>query len=183
MIHRLVRSEDGPAPVLDLTAEQVDQGGIVLDPEGRLLGLMDLGPSGEALIIPSAALQRILSPGQQDIARPAAPLAHNPSFCRGWFGVALQPIMVPDELVERTGHKSGRMVVRIIEGGPAERGGLQVGDVLLALNGISTSGPHTLRTFLDADRIGSIVEVKLLRDGAVLTTHLQVEMTPADQSA
>jgi len=75
------------------------------------------------------------------------------------------------------------MVVRIFADGPAERGGLRVGDVLLALNGISTSGPHTLRAFLGADRIGSTVEVKLLRDGAVLTTQLEVAMPPADRSA
>jgi S1-C subfamily serine protease len=56
--------------------------------------------------------------------------------------------------------------------------GMRVGDVLLALNGTSTSGPQALRAFLGSDRIGTTVEVKLLRDGNVVTTNLTVAVQP-----
>ena len=46
--------------------------------------------------------------------------------------------------------------------------------MLLSLNGTSASGPLAMRAFLSPDRIGTSVEVKLLRDGQVLTTHLTV---------
>ena len=70
------------------------------------------------------------------------------------------------------------MVVNITPAGPAERGGLRIGDVLLTLNGISASGPHALRAFLGADKIGAAVEVRLLRDGVLLTAQLVVAMQP-----
>jgi serine protease Do/serine protease DegQ len=94
------------------------------------------------------------------------------------LGVALQPITVPDALVARAGQASGRMVVSITKGGPAEMAGLRVGDVLLALNGTSASGPHALRAFLGSERIGSTVEVKSLRDGTVMTTRLTIAVQP-----
>jgi S1-C subfamily serine protease len=70
------------------------------------------------------------------------------------------------------------MVVSITKGGPAELAGLRVGDVLLALNGTSASGPQALRAFLGPERIGSTVEVKVLRDGNVLTAHMTIAVQP-----
>ncbi len=175
VVHRFVTTANGAVPILDLTAERVDQGALVLTPDGCLIGLTDLGANGEAFVVPSAAIARAISPVRQDPAEPAV------AARRGWLGVALQPITVPGGLATRTGHKSGRMVVRITPGGPADRGGLRIGDVLLAINGTSTSGPHTLRAFLGADRVGSTVEVKLLRDGALLTAPLVVEGQPRAQ--
>ena len=102
---------------------------------------------------------------------------------RGWLGVALQPITVPDQLVQKAGQTSGRMVVSVAISGPADRAGLRVGDVLLALDGYSTSGSHALRAFLGADRIGRQVEVRLLRDGSILSTFLTVAAQPAGQSS
>lgn len=181
VVHRMTRTPDGPACVLDLTA--ADQGGPVLDAYGRLIGLLTLGAANEAIVVPVAALNRLSgrveAPGSaRQVIGPftasdggAQPPAQGK---RGWLGVALQPITVPDQLVQRAGQMSGRMVVNITTGGPADKAGLRVGDVLLALNGISTTGPHALRAFLGTDRIGSSVEVKLLRDGSVLTTHLVV---------
>jgi S1-C subfamily serine protease len=110
------------------------------------------------------------------VAQPAppAPAANR----RGWLGVALQPITVPEAIVARAGQTSGRMVMSTTKGGPAELAGLRVGDVLLALNGTSASGPHALRAFLDSERIGSMVEVRLLRDGTVMTAQLTVAAQP-----
>ena len=102
---------------------------------------------------------------------------------RGWLGVALQPITVPDQLVQKAGQTSGRMVVSVSVSGPADRAGLRVGDVLLALDGYSTSGSHALRAFLGADRIGRQVEVRLMRDGSILSSFLTVAAQPAGQSS
>ena len=183
VIHRFTRTADGLAPVLDLSAERVDQGSLVLDPNGRLIGLAAFGPNREAVAIPSAVIGRMLAPDQSVAATPLAPAltapAPNPaSSRRGWLGVALQPITVPDQLVARAGQASGRMVVSITKGGPAEAAGMRLGDVLLALNGTSTSGPQALRAFLGEDRVGTTVEVKLLRDGNVVTTHLTIAGQP-----
>jgi len=46
---------------------------------------------------------------------------------------------------------------------------------LLALNGTSASCPYALRVFLSGDRIGTSVEIELLRGASVLTTHLRLQ--------
>jgi S1-C subfamily serine protease len=186
-IHRRARpgGVDGPGPLLDLMGGGMpEQGGAVLDMTGRLLGMASVGPTGHAVIVPHAAITRFLDPaGAAGVATPQAPpLPLPPSRSaprRGWLGISLQPITVPEQLVARTGQTSGRMVVNVTAGGPADKAGLRVGDVLLALNGYSTSGSHALRAFLAEDRIGSQLEVRLLRDGTVLTTFLTVAAQPA----
>jgi S1-C subfamily serine protease len=97
---------------------------------------------------------------------------------RGWLGVSLQPITVPDGLALRAGQRTARQVVRIARGGPADRAGLRSGDVLLALDGSSTSGNQAFRTFLAPERIGSEVEVRLMRDGLIHTTVLTIAAQP-----
>jgi S1-C subfamily serine protease len=97
---------------------------------------------------------------------------------RGWLGVSLQPITVPEGLAHRAGQRTARQVVSVTRGGPADRAGLRSGDVLLALDGASTSGNHALRAFLAPDRIGSQVQVRLMRDGLVHTTVLTIAAQP-----
>ncbi len=97
---------------------------------------------------------------------------------RGWLGVALQPITVPAPLVGRAGQPSGRLVVGVSAGGPADHAGLRVGDVLLSIDGTNTSGQNALRAFLEAGRIGGKVEVRILRDTAIESVWLTIAAQP-----
>lgn len=166
--------------VLDVQARDTEAGGIVLDAAGQILGIAAPNAAGQFNLIPAAAIAALAEPAAGNgVGGPTRgpPLA-TVGTRRGWLGVSLQPITVPEPLVARAGQTSGRMVVNLTHGGPAEEAGLRVGDVVLALNGHSTSGSHALRAFLGADRIGTQIEVRLLRDGTVLSTYLTVAMQP-----
>jgi S1-C subfamily serine protease len=181
VVHRVANTNDGPAAVLDLPSERVDPGSLVMDADGRLIGLAALSPNGETMAIPAALIGRMLTskPALESAQPPrAADCFPSASDRRAWLGVSLQPITVPDQLVARTGQTSGRMVVSITKGGPAEQAGLRVGDVLLALNGTSASGPNTLRALLASERVGKTVDVRLLRDGSVMTAALTLTVHP-----
>jgi S1-C subfamily serine protease len=178
VIHRLLRTIGGPTPVLDVSGRDVGPGCLVLDALGRLIGLTSLAAHGEVVATSAPVIGRMLAPKSGYSAPPPAPPVLSPITRRGWLGVALQPITVPDALLPRTGQPSGRMVVSITKGGPAEKAGLRIGDVVLALNGTGTSGPHALRAFLGSEQIGSSIEIRLLRDGTVLTTHLTIAAYP-----
>jgi S1-C subfamily serine protease len=210
LIQRLVRgaSADGPAIVMDLAGNTVDQGGPVLDARGGLIGMAGIGARGEGIVLPYAAIARTID-GDPEVAaigqpppiqrlpiRPSPIRPHaapnrapppipfpppNPpstSGRRGWLGVALQPITVPEPLVDRAGQESGRMVMSLTQGGPADKAGLRVGDVLLSLDGHSASGPNALRAFMGADRIGTRIEVRLMRGGVVVSAQLTVAEPP-----
>lgn len=196
---------------LDLAGGRVSHGGMVLDAEGRLLGMTGASPVGDAVVVPHGVIARFVEaatatvvpdsggtvpmpqtmtlPTVQPIPRvavnaPVDPVVRNGQTSgggdrrRGWLGVSLQPITVPEGLAHRAGQRTARQVVSITRGGPADRAGLRSGDVLLALDGSSTTGNHALRAFLAPERIGSQVQVRLMRDGLVHTTVLTIAAQP-----
>jgi S1-C subfamily serine protease len=148
----------------------VEEGGPVLDAAGALLGMATVGANGQATVIPHAALARMLdvSQGQAINGR------------RGWLGLALQPITVPDKMRSTVGQSSGRMVVSLAPSGPAQLAGLRPGDILLSLDGHSVSGAHALRAFLGPERVGRQVEVRLMREGQLETRQLTVAPQPSE---
>jgi PDZ domain len=165
------RSDGGDRSLmLDMPANLVEEGGPVLDAAGALLGMATVGANGQATVIPHAALARMLdvSQGQAINGR------------RGWLGLALQPITVPDKMRSTVGQSSGRMVVSLAPSGPAQLAGLRPGDILLSLDGHSVSGAHALRAFLGPERIGRQVEVRLLREGQLETRQLTVAPQPSE---
>ncbi len=141
---------------LDLPANSLDDRGPVLDATGALLGMAASSAAGQAQVVPYTAIATVLPPAVA-VARGR----------RGWLGVSLQPIAVPEAMRPIAQQDAGRRVVNLATNGPAERAGLRTGDILLSLDGQSINAPRTLRTFLSPDRIGRYIEVKLLREGAL----------------
>jgi len=171
VIHKLATSQSGSPDrslVLDMQAGLLEEGGPVLDVVGRLLGMAAVGANGQAMVIPHAAIARMLDP-----------LRTQTDERRGWLGAALQPITVPDSMRDLVGQASGRMVVSVTPSGPAELAGLRPGDILLTLDGHSIVGTHALRTLLGPERIGRQVEVRVMRNGQVETRPLVVALHPA----
>jgi S1-C subfamily serine protease len=164
----------GDTILLDLAADLLPEGGPVLDARGDLLGMASTGAQGEALVIPYATINRFLDPLGMARTVPAV----QPK--RGWLGVALQPINVPPAMRAAAHQTSGRLVVSITPGGPAEHAGLRLGDVLLAIDGESVSGPHGVRDFIRADRIGSTIDIRLIREAAIRKVTLRIAPQPLD---
>ena len=155
--------------VLDMPPSQLAAGGPVLDAAGCLLGMASMGAGDEFTVIPYAALARMLEPGQAQL-----------NGRRGWLGVALQPITVPESMRSAVGQASGRMVVSVAPSGPAELAGLRAGDILLSLDGHSVSGAHALRAFLGPERVGRQVEIRLMREGQLETRQLTIAPQPTE---
>jgi S1-C subfamily serine protease len=186
LVHKLVQTSYGLTPVLDIAGGVVEPGAIVLDAEARLIGLAAQAAGNATMAIPAATLIRLAGraeapaqavAGSLPVEAPPAPILNRSG--RAWLGVSLQPITVPDHLISKAGQPSGRMVVSVTDDGPADRAGLRSGDVLLRLNGNSTSGSNTLRAFLNSERIGSAVEIKLMREGVLMVTTLIVGTQPS----
>jgi S1-C subfamily serine protease len=133
-----------------------DEGGPVLTLGGKLIGMSTSGPRRRALVIPAATIERVLDP-----------LLANGRVGRGWFGVGLQHVLVPQSLREAAGRDSGMMVVALVPGAPAEQAGVLPGDIILEVDGRRTGRPRGLASALSAERIGQPATLKLLRAGAV----------------
>lgn len=99
---------------------------------------------------------------------------------RGWLGVAIQELT--KELSESFGMKNtnGALIAGVEKGGPAEKGGLEPGDVITKFDGkpIETSGD--LPRVVGAAKPNKPVPVEVLRKGAVKNLNVTVGEMPTD---
>jgi S1-C subfamily serine protease len=144
-----------------------DEGGPVLSARGDLIGMSTAGPHRRTLVIPAATIARVVEPL---LAEGAVP--------RGWLGVGLQPVKVPESLREPAGASLGLMVVDLAGGGPAETAGVLPGDILLGIDDAAVTRPRMLSQHLSAERIGQVVTLKLLRAGGLHTLSATIGARP-----
>jgi Do/DeqQ family serine protease len=84
---------------------------------------------------------------------------------RGQLGVSMYTV-TPD-IAHSLGLSSavGALVGRVVEGSPAEKAGVRVGDVITAVNGQPIKSNSDLRNAIGLLRVGDRVEIGLVRDG------------------
>jgi S1-C subfamily serine protease len=154
--------------VLDVRLARREEGGPVFDAEGGLLGMSTFGPRGQVIAIPTATIERVVPQ-----------LARDGRVSRGWLGVALQAVAVPDALRESADQSSGLMVMSVVENGPAAQAGILAGDIILSVDGTSAHRLRRIARHFGPDSIGRKAELRLIRSGAVMT----VQTTIAERQA
>jgi S1-C subfamily serine protease len=145
-----------------------DEGGPVIALSGGLIGMSTSGPRHRTIVIPTGTLERVVDP-----------LLADGRIARGWLGIGLQPVMIPDSFRQSTGRDSGLMVVSLADGAPASTAGILPGDIVLDIDGTAVSRPRALTASLGPDRIGQAVALRVLRAGAVETIAVTVAARPA----
>ena len=99
---------------------------------------------------------------------------------RGWLGVVIQE--VNKDLAESFGldKPAGALVAQVLEDGPADKGGLQVGDVILSLDGkpivMSADLPHLVGGL----KPGEKAELDVVRDGSRKKLNVTVGTLPEE---
>ena len=148
---------------LDLTISSAEEGGPVLDASGGLLGMSTAGPRGRALVIPAATIERVLTP-----------LLTAGRVERGWLGLALHPVALPEAITAEGGQGRGLMVMRVSRDGPAGKAGVLAGDILVSVGGAPTGHPGDVARQLGPESVGQTIELRLIRSGSVLTLAAMV---------
>jgi prohibitin 2 len=101
---------------------------------------------------------------------------------RGYLGVFLQNAPGP---LEATGDatRGGIIVLRVMRGSPAERGGLQRGDVILKYNGQPLGQVEELQRHVSETPIGATVELEISRHDRLLQLPVRIEPAPTSLPA
>jgi S1-C subfamily serine protease len=131
-------------------------GGAVTDTAGRVIGIGTAAQiRGLAVIIPAAiawtSVAYVLEHG-----RPRT----------GFLGVSGQSVRLSERQRGNGGRDRGLLVVDVTTGGPADSGGVLVGDVILDLDQQPVGSTDDLLGLLTTDRVGRGVTVRVLRGGA-----------------
>lgn len=153
---------------LDVRLARSEEGGPIFDAAGSCIGMSTFGPRGQVLVIPAATIDRIVPT-----------LLKDGRVVRGWLGVALQAVAVPDALRETVDQSSGLMVMSVVENGPAAQAGIVAGDIILSVDGTSTRRFRKIARHFGSENIGRQAELRVIRSGAVITVKTTIAERPA----
>lgn len=159
---------------VDTSINRGNSGGPLFDQTGQVIGVNTaiFSPSGGnvgiGFAIPSNQAQEVV-----------ADLIDDGTVERGWLGVSIQP--VTDEIAAAIGmdEAKGALIADVVDGGPAEDGGLRRGDVILSFGTKAIDTVRDLtRTVADTDP-GTSTSVRVLRKGDEQTLTIQTGKFPA----
>jgi S1-C subfamily serine protease len=154
---------------LDVSIYDGFSGGPLIDAAGRVLGINTSGLArGAPVTIPIATVERTVGE-----------LLERGTIRRAYLGIGTQPVRVPQSLARRLELQNtvGLLIASVEPGGPADRDGVLLGDVLLALDGAAMSDPTDVLARLGGDRVGRPIAVQVIRGGEVKT----LQVTPGER--
>lgn len=154
-----------------------NSGGALVDAEGRLIGI------NTAILSRTGGFQGIGFAVPANLARNVMEqLAASGKVVRGYLGVTIQDINeVLAEQFELKDRK-GALVADVAPGSPADKAGLQSGDVFLTFNGKLVTDSRHLKLTVATVPPGQKVKAEVLRDGDRETVEIAITARPGDRS-
>jgi S1-C subfamily serine protease len=137
-----------------------NSGGALADSNARVVGINTaVAWTGLGLAVPvNATTRRIVSA-----------LMADGRVRRAYLGVAVVPAPVaPVWRSKLGGRATGLRVASVVAGGPADRAGLRVGDLLLTAGGREVAAAQDLQRLMFAEAIGRRLGITVMRNGALV---------------
>jgi S1-C subfamily serine protease len=150
----------------DVTMYPGFSGGPLIDASGRVAGLNSSALSrGASMAIPVAVLRNV-----------ADALHKDGRVKRGFLGISTQPVSLAEGAAEKLGQATGLMIISAEKDGPADKGGLLQGDVLVGLGAHAVADIDDLQAALGPDTVAQATRVKIVRGGEVKEVTVTVGM-------
>ncbi|QIR37468.1 PDZ domain-containing protein [Tolypothrix sp. PCC 7910] len=156
----------------DITLYPGFAGGPLVDAAGNVVGMNTSGRRGTALTIPVATVNRVV---EQLLAK-----GH---IARGYLGVGMQPVRLPNNLTTALNlpTATGVIVVNVESAGPADKAGVLLGDVLVKLDGTTVNDTGDVMALLNSgDRVGKTVPLQVVRGGVLVELAIAIGERPAE---
>jgi len=150
----------------DASINPGNSGGPLLNLDGEVIGIntaISAAGQGIGFAIPTNLARDIVSQ-----------LREKGKVVRGWLGVVIQPIT--PELAEsfKLKDQSGSLIADVDPDGPASKAGIKRGDVIIAFNGKKIKEWSDLPALVASTRVGTEVEVKVIREGKSETIKVKL---------
>lgn len=100
---------------------------------------------------------------------------------RGWIGIKIQPNSPETALAFGLEKTDGVVVSDVTIDGPAQKAGLEAGDIISGFNQEDITSPKDFSTRVAEAKIGSTADVKIIRDGKPLSVKIMIEELKAEK--
>lgn len=163
----------------DAAINRGNSGGALINSRGQLVGINTAiisesgGSEGIGFAIPAETAQRAL----QD-------LSEHGMIIRGWLGIEVQE--ANPELLNRLAlpeQLEGLIVTGLYEDGPAFQSGLQVGDIIVAINQMDASDARGAMNQIAALRPGDAIDIEFIRNGRKTKTRATAGLRKAQMTS
>ena len=156
---------------LDRNVHPNFSGGPAIDDGGKIFGIITSGLSRyAAVVIPASTVERV-----------ATELEKRGRIGRGYLGVGMQAVRLPVKLRDslKLAAETGIMIVSVEPEGPAEKAGVQLGDVLVSIDAAAMRDIPDVQAYLAGERIGKPAKAAIIRGGALVETTIVIGERPA----
>jgi serine protease Do len=110
-----------------------------------------------------------------NMAKEIAPqLQEKGHVTRGWLGVSIQEVTPTLAKSFDLKEKKGALVAQVVSGSPAEKAGIEQGDVIVEFDGKEVTDSKDLPRIVASTPVGKAVTIKLLRNGKALDRQVKV---------
>jgi len=147
-----------------------NSGGPLFDTAGNVVGINSAifsrsgGNQGIGFAIPINLVKAIVSQ-----------LEEKGTVTRAWLGVLIQQITPEIQESLELKARAGALVADVVKGGPADKAGIQRGDVIVRFDGQIVESQHELPTMVAYLPVNTEVKVVVLRDGKEKTFEVTLE--------
>jgi len=154
-----------------------NSGGPLINLEGKIVGVNTAiftrsgGYQGIGFAVPINMARRIMND-----------LIDEGRVSRGWLGVGIQDVTPELAKAFRLKDNKGTLITGVMSGTPAEKAGLQKGDVVLKLNGEIVENSNALRNEIADARADATVELELVRNGTPMRMMVTLDERPKQPS-
>jgi serine protease Do len=169
--------ESGPTYFIqtDAAINPGNSGGALVTLDGRLVGINTAifsqsgGSHGIGFAIPANMVRAVVSG-----------LSKGGRLVRPWFGAWGQTVTADIAASLGLSRPRGVMVNEVYKGGPADRAGVRIGDVIVAINGREANDPQALDYRIATLALGKKADVTILRKGRKMTLSFTAQQPPED---
>lgn len=140
-----------------------NSGGALADSRFRVVGINTaIAGWGLGLAVPiNSTTRRII-----------ATLMKDGKFRRAYVGIAGAPRPLPPKMARQLGRETGFEVAELTSGGPADRAGLKVEDLIVQVDEVAIQGAGDLQSLMAGELINKAVEITVLRRGSLATVKV-----------
>ena len=150
-----------------------NSGGALVDARGELVGINTVifsrsgGSMGIGFAIPTALVEQVMNA-----------LIKDGRVSRGWLGIEIQSQLRDPTQLETT---TGVEVLKVVPQGPAAKSGLQVGDVILTIDGVEMTDANRLIQYVARKPPNTVLNAQIVRKGKNAEVAITLTERPAQE--